>query len=236
MNYNWNWGIFFQTSPDGVHTYLQTLWLGTAWSVRQTAALARRRLPQGRWRVPSAAVTAAALCAALLCLGGTTLVGRAVVANAKAPDEHAAEYAPVAQISARLDQIVPRGQTINLLQGALDWATMPIKPAVRYYLQQHGNLVLAQGSFQRLGDYYELGHRPYTWIVDVADGTRLPRQGLTPAMRGRLALAARSQFTDAWGPEVLSVWVARVPPPITSRTPCAPRCPRGPAAGRARRR
>ena len=29
VNYNWNWGIFFQTSPDGVHTYLETLLLGT---------------------------------------------------------------------------------------------------------------------------------------------------------------------------------------------------------------
>jgi glutamate/aspartate transport system permease protein len=33
MNYNWNWGIFFQTSPDGVHTYLQTLLLGTGWTL-----------------------------------------------------------------------------------------------------------------------------------------------------------------------------------------------------------
>src|SRR5262249_53047400 len=29
MNYNWNWGIFFQTSPDGGHTYLTTLLIGT---------------------------------------------------------------------------------------------------------------------------------------------------------------------------------------------------------------
>jgi glutamate/aspartate transport system permease protein len=33
MSYNWNWGIFFQTSPDGVHTYLQTLLLGTGWTL-----------------------------------------------------------------------------------------------------------------------------------------------------------------------------------------------------------
>ena len=33
MNYNWNWGIFFQTSPDGVHTYLETLLLGTGWTL-----------------------------------------------------------------------------------------------------------------------------------------------------------------------------------------------------------
>src|SRR5262245_45650839 len=33
MNYNWNWGIFFQTSPDGVHTYLETLIMGTGWTL-----------------------------------------------------------------------------------------------------------------------------------------------------------------------------------------------------------
>jgi glutamate/aspartate transport system permease protein len=33
MNYNWNWGIFFETSPDGVHTYLTTLLLGTGWTL-----------------------------------------------------------------------------------------------------------------------------------------------------------------------------------------------------------
>jgi glutamate/aspartate transport system permease protein len=33
MNYNWNWAIFFETSPDGVHTYLMTLVLGTGWTL-----------------------------------------------------------------------------------------------------------------------------------------------------------------------------------------------------------
>jgi glutamate/aspartate transport system permease protein len=33
VNYHWNWGIFFQTSPDGVHTYLETLLLGTWWTL-----------------------------------------------------------------------------------------------------------------------------------------------------------------------------------------------------------
>jgi glutamate/aspartate transport system permease protein len=33
VNYHWNWAIFFQTSPDGVHTYLQTLLLGTLWTL-----------------------------------------------------------------------------------------------------------------------------------------------------------------------------------------------------------
>jgi glutamate/aspartate transport system permease protein len=38
MNYNWNWGIFFQTSPDGVHTYLTTLLLGTGWTLATALA------------------------------------------------------------------------------------------------------------------------------------------------------------------------------------------------------
>jgi len=38
LNYHWNWGIFWDLSPDGVHTYLQTLLLGTTWTL--TTALA----------------------------------------------------------------------------------------------------------------------------------------------------------------------------------------------------
>src|SRR5205807_114010 len=38
MNYNWNWGIFFQTSPDGVHTYVATLLLGTGWTLATALA------------------------------------------------------------------------------------------------------------------------------------------------------------------------------------------------------
>ena len=38
MNYNWNWAVFFQTSPDGVHTYLATLLLGTGWTLATALA------------------------------------------------------------------------------------------------------------------------------------------------------------------------------------------------------
>ena len=38
MNYNWNWGIFFETSPDGVHTYLTTLLMGTGWTLATALA------------------------------------------------------------------------------------------------------------------------------------------------------------------------------------------------------
>lgn len=33
MNYNWNWRIFFETSPEGVGTYLDTLWWGMGWTL-----------------------------------------------------------------------------------------------------------------------------------------------------------------------------------------------------------
>src|SRR6478672_3687209 len=33
MNYNWNWRIFWEASPDGVGTYMDTLWSGLAWTL-----------------------------------------------------------------------------------------------------------------------------------------------------------------------------------------------------------
>jgi len=38
VNYNWNWGIFFELSPDGAHTYLQTLLFGTMWTLATALA------------------------------------------------------------------------------------------------------------------------------------------------------------------------------------------------------
>src|SRR4029077_15373725 len=38
VNYNWNWAVFCQTSPDGVHTYLATLILGTGWTLATALA------------------------------------------------------------------------------------------------------------------------------------------------------------------------------------------------------
>ena len=33
MNYNWNWGIFFEMSADGRHTWLMTLVIGLGWTL-----------------------------------------------------------------------------------------------------------------------------------------------------------------------------------------------------------
>ena len=33
MNYNWNWRIFWEASPDGMGTYMDTLWSGLIWTL-----------------------------------------------------------------------------------------------------------------------------------------------------------------------------------------------------------
>lgn len=33
MNYHWNWGVFFEASPDGSGTYLHTLYVGLCWTL-----------------------------------------------------------------------------------------------------------------------------------------------------------------------------------------------------------
>lgn len=39
MNYHWNWRIFWEASPDGMGTYMDTLWSGLVWTMA-TAMLA----------------------------------------------------------------------------------------------------------------------------------------------------------------------------------------------------
>ncbi|WP_256077832.1 amino acid ABC transporter permease [Massilia sp. YIM B04103] len=38
MHYNWNWAIFRELSPDGVHTYWDTLMSGLAWTLATSLA------------------------------------------------------------------------------------------------------------------------------------------------------------------------------------------------------
>jgi glutamate/aspartate transport system permease protein len=38
VNYHWHWGILWEVSPDGAHTYAQTLVLGTAWTLSTALA------------------------------------------------------------------------------------------------------------------------------------------------------------------------------------------------------
>jgi hypothetical protein len=181
-------------------------WLGLLWLLRKLSALlapgevagrspARARLA----RVPSSVLMAAK---ALACVGGVAgiaAVGAAVAAKGK-PDEHRPTYRPTAALAARLERAVAPGRTVELV-GILNIATMPIKPALRYFLVRHGVRPLARGSNLRLGDWYELHRRPYQDIVYVDDGTRRPT--------GRARLVARAGFRDRWGPQVVSVWISR---------------------------
>jgi glutamate/aspartate transport system permease protein len=38
MSYHWNWGIFWELSPDGVHTYLELLFAGLGWTLATSLA------------------------------------------------------------------------------------------------------------------------------------------------------------------------------------------------------
>ncbi|WP_426231711.1 amino acid ABC transporter permease [Pararhizobium sp. DWP3-4] len=38
MNYDWSWQVFFELSPDGVHTYLETILMGAGWTLALAAS------------------------------------------------------------------------------------------------------------------------------------------------------------------------------------------------------
>jgi hypothetical protein len=181
-------------------------WLGIGWALRAVVRLraSRRgpsRVPRGRAsgrRLPAARALARAL-ACVLAVLATAGVGAVVAGNEK-PDEHVALYRPAAALAARLDHAIPSGRTVKLL-GSLNIATMPIKPALRYFLVRHGVRPLAPGSFLRLGRWYELYGRPYQAVAYVENGIRAPAKGVQ--------LLDRVRFTTGWGPQVVSLWLDR---------------------------
>ena len=145
----------------------------------------------GRARIAGVAVASLAALVAVLWAGRD-------VAQVAGPDPHSFEYRPVRDLSAGIERVIPPGRTIAYRFGALDHATQPMEPAVRFLLVRHGDRVLANGSFPRLGSYYVLGRRPVQMTLFMTNGSRPQR---------RMALAARVRFTGPWGPEVLSAWV-----------------------------
>jgi hypothetical protein len=185
-------------------------WLTLAWSAWLALVWAVRRLPARRPRLPRAATAAASL----LGLGATALVASASAA-AEGPDEHVALYRPIAALVARLDSRIPPGRTV-LLEGRLDVSAMPVKPALRYFLVRHGDRVLAPGSYQRLGWWYELDHRSYDTAVRVSDQARPPAR--------HLRLVGEEAYRDGWGPHVVAVWVNAAA--CRRRTSTLPRSPR----------
>jgi hypothetical protein len=152
-------------------------------------------------RRAGALAASGAVALTLLGIAATAAVGRTVAANGK-PDEHAPLYRPVKAIDARLAQEVPRRGTV-LLEGKLDGATEPVKPAVRYDLVTRGTRVLAPGSALRLGTWYELYNRPYREAIYLSDVPRPPVK--------RVKLVAQASFREGATKNTVYVWLSRRP-------------------------
>jgi hypothetical protein len=171
------------------------LWLGLLWLTRPVLRALRRRT-EGNTASARLRLAGVAL-ASLAALAGAIAVGAAVARNAS-PDPHIYQYRPISEAAAAIERFIPPGRTVAYRFGPLDTATQPMEPGVRYQLIRHGDRVLAEGSFPRLGSYYVLDHRKVQQALYLTDGSRVQ-----PHMR----LAARVHFLGPWGPEVLSAWV-----------------------------
>ncbi|MFI5003784.1 MAG: hypothetical protein ACHQE6_02100 [Solirubrobacterales bacterium] len=168
------------------------VWLTLAWALWLALVGAARRAVNAK--LGSVVLT-------LLGIAATAAIG-ATVAAAGTPDEHAVAYRPIKAIDARLAQLIPRGGSV-LLEGALDGATMPVKPAVRYFLVARGTRVLAPGSFLRLGSWYELYDRPYREAIYLSDVPRPPVK--------YVQLAFHVSFREGSTPSTVYVWLSRTP-------------------------
>jgi hypothetical protein len=153
-----------------------SLWLALTWTLRRLrGALAARGTGPAHMGRGRRIGTVASTSVAVLAVGATAAVG-ATVAEQGAPDEHVGAYAAVRAIDSRLrSRVAPHGSV--LLEGKLDGATMPVKPAIRYFLVAQGVRVLAPGSSLRLGTWYELDRRPYREAIYLSDVARAPVKG-----------------------------------------------------------
>jgi hypothetical protein len=183
------------------------LWLGLVGLVRVALGPLLRRARARRIAPPVRVRLAAIALASLASLGAVVAVGGAVAATAK-PDSHQYEYRPIRAVAAGIERLIAPRQTIAYDLGALDTGTQPMEPAIRFFLVRHGDRPLANGSFPRLGSYYERYERPVQWTVYLTDGTRA---------HPHMTLAARVRFSDPWGREVFSAWVSRVRPQAPPR-------------------
>jgi hypothetical protein len=218
LGYTMWWG-----SQAGMAVWLAlawALWLALAWSARRlwaarerrhaAAGSARTSMPTATPSRPAGARIAgrgrhigaiASIALSLLALGGVAAVGGAVAAQA-GPDEHAVTFAAIRTIDARLGKLVPPRGSV-LLEGALDGATMPIKPAVRYFLVTHNIRVLAPGSYLRLGTWYELYDRPYREAIYLSDVPRAPVK--------HAPLAFDVSFREGAVRNTVYVWISHKP-------------------------
>jgi hypothetical protein len=203
LGYTMWWG-----SELGLWVWLVVAWSlywALAWLVRLGWPFLRAGLRPALPAPPLLARVSARIAVVLAGVLATAGVGQAV-ANTERPDSHVREYAPTTAIGRALVAAIPSGQSIDYELGSLDLATQPIEPPIRFWLVKHGDRPLADGSLPRLGPYYQLYHRRYTWIVYLGDGTRPQRD---------MRLVARVHFHDQWGAETLSAWVGRPRPPAT---------------------
>lgn len=169
-------------------------WLVLAWGGSLVlAALVRAR--RSRPRTPSVRAAAVASAAGL---AAATLAGTAAAAT-EAPDQHVALYRPIAAIGARLDAVIPRGPAVRL-DGRLDVATQPFKPAVRFALARRGIRVLSRKAAPRNGAWYELDHHAYGARITLTDRPRRPP---------RAALLIRRDFIEAGAAHSVFVWLSR---------------------------
>lgn len=175
------------------------LWLAVAALARPALRALRRRssAPAAPW-LTRARLVAMAL-ASLASIAGVAAVGDAVAATAK-PDSHVYDYQPIRRLTAGIERLIPPAANIDFGLGPLDLTTQPMEPAVRFLLVRHRDRPMAEGSFPRLGTYYELYRRPVQWRLYLTDAA-------TPAPH--MTLAARVRFTGPWGPAMLSAWVQR---------------------------
>jgi glutamate/aspartate transport system permease protein len=49
MNYNWSWDVFLEMSPDGVHTFLETILIGVGWTLALALTAWVFALALGSW-------------------------------------------------------------------------------------------------------------------------------------------------------------------------------------------
>jgi hypothetical protein len=215
------------------------VWLMLAWSGWLALGWARRRWAGGGAGAGAAGrldgtggahagVDAPVYRAVLACIAALAVTAgvSAAVAAAEKPDEHVAVYRPTASLVSSLDRAIPSGSTVNLLS-SLDYSTTVIKPSIRYFLARHGVRALSAGSKVRIGEWYELGSRPYQYLVWLYHGVR------PPARAARLLDSVR--VLDDRGVHVVSAWIA--PRSAVARTPARPpatqrRRPAGPAYSR----
>jgi hypothetical protein len=190
LGYTMWWG-----SQLGLWVWLVLVW--AAWL--GLAALVTRALARRRGRAGGRTRTAAVLGVSLAGAAGVLAVGASVAATAR-PDSHVYDYRAIATTADRLERAIPAGETIAYHLGPLDVTTQPMEPAIRFLLVRHGDRVLADGSYPRLGSYYVQGRRPVQWTVYLTDARRGP---------AGMALAARVHVLGPFGRATLNAWLVR---------------------------